>query len=455
MFEKILIAARGEIALRIIRACKELGIGTVAVHSEADKDSLHVKLADEDVCIGPAQPSESYLNIPRIISAAEVSGADAIHPGYGFLSESAEFAEICKSCRIGWIGPDSSIMEKMHDKALARKLMSEAGLPIIEGSEGVVESEEEAFEVARKIGFPVMIKASAGGGGRGIRIVRSEAELGELFATAGAEAKASFGRGAVYIEKYLENPRHIEVQIFGDGTGKVIHLGERECSVQRKHQKLIEESPSPALDDERRKKLWALAVKGAGFIRYNSLGTMEFLADSEGNLYFLEMNTRVQVEHPVTEMVTGFDLIKEQIRLAATGESPLFSKEIKLRGHSIECRINAEDPFRNFTPSPGKVTFYHPPGGPGVRVDSHLYAGYEIPPYYDSLIAKVITWGETREEARTRMVRSLQEFVIEGIDTNIPYQLSIIQSRKFIEGNYDTSFIENFEAFSSEGENEG
>ncbi len=455
MFEKILIAARGEIALRIIRACKELGIGTVAVHSEADKDSLHVKLADEDVCIGPAQPSESYLNIPRIISAAEVSGADAIHPGYGFLSESAEFAEICKSCRIGWIGPDSSIMEKMHDKALARKLMKEAGLPIIEGSEGVVESEEEAFEVARKIGFPVMIKASAGGGGRGIRIVRSEAELGELFATAGAEAKASFGRGAVYIEKYLENPRHIEVQIFGDGTGKVIHLGERECSVQRKHQKLIEESPSPALDDEKRKKLWALAVKGAGFIRYNSLGTMEFLADSEGHLYFLEMNTRVQVEHPVTEMVTGFDLIKEQIRLAATGESPLFSKEIKLRGHSIECRINAEDPFRNFTPSPGKVTFYHPPGGPGVRVDSHLYAGYEIPPYYDSLIAKVITWGETREEARKRMVRSLQEFVIEGIDTNIPYQLSIIQNTKFIEGTYDTSFIENFEAFSSEGENEG
>jgi len=346
-------------------------------------------------------------------------------------------------------------MEKMHDKALARKLMKEAGLPIIEGSEGVVESEEEALEVARKIGFPVMIKASAGGGGRGIRIVRSEAELGELFATAGAEAKASFGRGAVYIEKYLENPRHIEVQIFGDGTGKVIHLGERECSVQRKHQKLIEESPSPALDDEKRKKLWALAVKGAGFIRYNSLGTMEFLADSEGNLYFLEMNTRVQVEHPVTEMVTGFDLIKEQIRLAATGESPLFSKEIKLRGHSIECRINAEDPFRNFTPSPGKVTFYHPPGGPGVRVDSHLYAGYEIPPYYDSLIAKVITWGETREEARKRMVRSLQEFVIEGIDTNIPYQLSIIQNTKFIEGTYDTSFIENFEAFSSEGENEG
>ena len=428
MFEKILIAARGEIALRIIRACKELGIGTVAVHSEADKDSLHVKLTDEDVCIGPA--------------------------GYGFLSESAEFAEICKSCRIGWIGPDSSIMEKMHDKALARKLMSEAGLPIIEGSEGVVESEEEAFEVARKIGFPVMIKAAAGGGGRGIRIVRSEAELGELFATAGAEAKASFGKGSVYMEKYLENPRHIEVQIFGDGTGNVIHLGERECSVQRKHQKLIEESPSPALDDEKREKLWTLAVKGAAYIRYNSLGTMEFLSDSDGNLYFLEMNTRVQVEHPVTEMVTGFDLIKEQIRLAAMGESPLFSKEIQLRGHSIECRINAEDPSRNFAPSPGRVTFYHPPGGPGVRVDSHLYAGYEIPPYYDSLIAKVITWGETREEARKRMVRSLEEFVIEGVDTNIPYQLSIIQSREFVEGSYNTSFIENFGTFSSEDRNE-
>jgi len=442
MFEKILIAARGEIALRIIRACKELGIKTVAVHSEADSESLHVKLADEDVCIGPAQPSESYLNIPRIISAAEVSGAEAIHPGYGFLSESAEFAEICKSCRINWIGPDSSVMEKMHDKALARRLMKEAGLPIIPGSEGSVESDEEAFKVAREIGFPIMIKASAGGGGRGIRIVRSEGELGELFSTAGAEAKASFGRAALYIEKFLENPRHIEVQIFGDGRGNVIHLGERECSIQRKHQKLIEESPSPALTVEQRKKLTELAVKGAAYIKYGSLGTMEFLLDKNGDFYFLEMNTRVQVEHPVTEMVTGIDLIKEQIRLAATGGSPLFDKQIEFRGHSMECRINAEDPYNRFKPAPGRVNFYHPPGGPGVRVDSNLYAGYEIPPYYDSLIAKVITWGETREEARNRMVRSLEEFVVEGVSTTIPYLLSIIQHPDFIRGDFDTGFVE-------------
>jgi len=442
MFEKILIAARGEIALRIIRACKELGIKTVAVHSEADEDSLHVKLADEDVCIGPAQPSESYLNIPRIISTAEVSGAEAIHPGYGFLSESAEFAEICKSCRIGWIGPDSSVMEKMHDKALARRLMGEAGLPIIPGSEGSVESDTVAFEIARKIGFPIMIKASAGGGGRGIRIVRNEEELSELFSTAGAEAKASFGKGALYLEKFLENPRHIEVQIFGDGTGRVIHLGERECSIQRKHQKLIEESPSPALNDEQRRMVTELAVRGARFINYGSLGTMEFLMDRDGDFYFLEMNTRVQVEHPVTEMVTGLDLIKEQIRLAATGDSPLFSKIIEFRGHSIECRINAEDPYNGFKPAPGKVTFYHPPGGPGVRVDSNLYAGYDIPPYYDSLIAKVITWGETREEARKRMVRSLEEFVVEGVATTIPYLLSILQHPDFIAGDFDTNFIE-------------
>ena len=442
MFERMLIAARGEIALRIIRACKELGIKTVAIHSEADAESLHVKLSDEDVCIGPAQPVESYLNIPRIISAAEITGSDAIHPGYGFLSESAEFAEICKSCRLRWIGPDSSVMEKMSDKAMARSLMREAGIPIVPGSEGSLEDEEEAVEVAREIGYPVMLKATAGGGGKGIRIVRKEEELRHLFHSAGTEAELSFGKRGIYLEKYLESPRHIEVQVFGDHTGKVISLGERDCSIQRKHQKLIEESPSPAIDDVKRREVLDLAVKGASYIKYGSLGTMEFLLDNNGDFYFLEMNTRVQVEHPVTEMVTGYDLIKEQIRLAATGTSPLFGKEITTRGWAMECRINAEDPSNGFRPDPGKVVFYHPPGGPGVRVDSHLYAGYEVPPYYDSLIAKVITWGEDREEARKRMVRSLEEFVIEGIKTTIPYLLSIMKDPDFMAGSFDTSFVE-------------
>lgn len=442
MYTKILVAARGEIALRIIRACRELGIKAVAVHSEADRESLHVKLADEDVCIGPAQPVESYLNIPRIIAAAEITRADAIHPGYGFLAESAYFAEICKSCDIDWIGPEPAVMEQMGDKAVARRLMSEAGLPIIPGSAGIVDGEDEAVGLAAQIGYPVMVKAAAGGGGRGIRIVGSETQLHEIIHTAGKEAEVSFGSGGLYLEKYLESPRHVEVQIFGDGRGKVIHLQERECSIQRRHQKIIEESPSPGISGETRRRVLEYAVRGAEYIRYGSLGTMEFLVTQGEEIFFLEMNTRVQVEHPVTEMVTGFDLIKEQIRLAAGGASPLFDIAIVPRGHAIECRVNAEDPGNNFKPTPGTVTFYHPPGGPGVRVDSHLYDGYVIPPYYDSLLVKIITWGDTREEARRRMVRSLEECVIEGVTTTIPFLLMIMHNETFISGNFDTSFIE-------------
>ena len=445
MYEKILVAARGEIALRIMRACRELDIATIAVHSEADSDSLHVKLADEDVCIGSAHPADSYLNIPRIIAAAEITGSDAIHPGYGFLAESNRFAEICISCHIDWIGPDPNVMEKMGDKAQARFLMAEAGLPIIPGSEGEVREEGEALAIAGAIGYPVMIKASAGGGGRGIRVVQDETQLMDFFHSAGKEAEMAFGSAGLYIEKYLESPRHIEVQILGDGAGRVIQLGERECSIQRRHQKLIEESPSPGIDSDMRSEIARLAVRGSEHIRYGSLGTMEFLVDGAGNLYFLEMNTRVQVEHPVTEMITGLDLIKEQIRLAASGSSPLFEHDIEKRGHAIECRINAEDPERDFKPSPGTITFYHPPGGPGVRVDSHLYDGYEVPPYYDSLLAKIITWGETREEARKRMARSLVECVIEGVSTTIPFLMRIVGDEAFISGDFNTSFLSGFE----------
>jgi acetyl-CoA carboxylase biotin carboxylase subunit len=445
MYEKILIAARGEIALRIIRACQELGIHTVAVHSVADVDSLHVKLADEDVCIGGAHPIESYLNIPRIIAAAEITGAEAIHPGYGFLAENAHFAEICKSCHIGWIGPAPGVMARMGNKSVARRLMLDAGLPIIPGSEGIVEGEEDAIRCSNEIGYPLMIKAAAGGGGRGIRIVQDEQELQDLFHAAGKEAESSFGSGGLYLERYLRSPRHIEVQVFGDGKGRVMQLGERECSIQRRHQKLIEESPSPGIDDTLRRTIHQYAVKGAAAIQYGSLGTMEFLVTHEGEVYFLEMNTRVQVEHPVTEMVTRTDLIKEQIRLAATGSSPLLESDADTVGYAIECRVNAEDPEQDFMPSPGEITFYHPPGGPGVRVDSHLYDGYVVPPYYDSLLAKVITWGETREEARKRMGRSLEEFVIEGISTTIPFLLAVINSTAFIEGEFDTSFLDDFQ----------
>jgi acetyl-CoA carboxylase biotin carboxylase subunit len=446
MFKKILVAARGEIALRVMRACRELGIETVAVHSEADRDSLHVKLADEDVCIGPARSAESYLNIPRIIAAAEITGSDAVHPGYGFLAESNHFAEVCNSCHIQWIGPDPEAMEKMGDKVVARRLMSEVGLPIIPGSYGEVEGEDEAVETGRNIGYPLMIKAAAGGGGKGIRVVESEEQLREFYHAAGKEAENAFGKGGLYIERFLDSPRHIEVQIFGDGKGRVVQLGERECSIQRRHQKLIEESPSPGIDDETRREITRLAVIGAEHIDYGSLGTMEFLVDAHGGMYFLEMNTRVQVEHPVTEMVTGLDLIKEQIRFAAYGSSPLFDHEIERRGHAMECRINAEDPSLGFKPSPGRITFYHPPGGPGVRVDSHLYDGYEVPPYYDSLLAKVITWGETRQEALKRMMRSLEECVIEGVSTTIPFLMEVCADEEFIAGDFDTSFLKKFEA---------
>ena len=451
MFKKILVAARGEIALRIIRACRELDIATVAVHSKADSDSLHVKLADEDVCIGSAQPAESYLNIPRIIAAAEITGSDAIHPGYGFLAESNRFAEICMSCHIHWIGPDPEAMEKMGDKVQARLLMAEAGLPIIPGSEGEVSEEEEALTIAESIGYPIMIKAAAGGGGRGIRVVEDKNQLKDFFHAAGKEAEIAFGSGGLYIEKCLESPRHIEVQVFGDGAGKIIQFGERECSIQRRHQKLIEESPSPGIDGETKDKIARLAVTGARHINYGSLGTMEFLVDKNCDIYFLEMNTRVQVEHPVTEMITGLDLIKEQIRFAASGSSPLFEREISLRGHAIECRINAEDPAQNFKPCPGTISFYHPPGGPGVRVDSHLYDGYVVPPYYDSLLAKIITWGETREEARKRMVRSLVECVIEGVSTTIPFLMRIVLDDAFIKGDFDTSFLDMFEGGEEDG----
>ncbi|MBN1165429.1 MAG: acetyl-CoA carboxylase biotin carboxylase subunit [Candidatus Krumholzibacteriota bacterium] len=442
MYKKILIAARGEIALRIIRACKELDIKTVAVHSSADTESLHVKLADEAICIGSAQPAASYLNIPRIIAAAEITGAEAIHPAYGFLSESPHFADICLSCHIDWIGPQPAIMEMMGDKAMARKMMREAGLEIIPGSVEALENEAGAVSLAQTIGYPLMIKAVSGGGGRGIRVVRDEQQLSELFHSASKEAELSFGHGGLYMEKYLAAPRHIEVQVFGDGKGKVIQLGERECSIQRRHQKLIEESPSPGISDQTRRKVLEYAIRGAEYIKYGSLGTVEFLVTADEEVYFLEMNTRIQVEHPVTEMVTGFDLIKEQIRLAATGSSPLMEKTAIPRGHAIECRINAEDPDKNFKPNPGEITFYHPPGGPGVRVDSHLYDGYIIPPYYDSLLAKIITWGETREYARKRMIRSLQECVIEGVATTIPFHLWILRSEAFIEGAFDTSFID-------------
>ncbi|MBN2185520.1 MAG: acetyl-CoA carboxylase biotin carboxylase subunit [Candidatus Krumholzibacteriota bacterium] len=442
MYKKILVAARGEIALRVIRACRELGVKAVAVHSEADVEALHVKLADENVCIGGSSPQESYLNIPRMISAAEITHADAIHPGYGFLSENPHFAEVCNSCHIDWIGPSPEIMQEMGNKSMARKLMEAAGLPVIPGSDGVVAGEEDAFSSAEKIGYPVMIKAVAGGGGRGIRIVKDKSELAGLLHSAGKEAEAAFGDGGLYIEKYLEKPRHIEVQVFGDGKGKVIDLGERECSIQRRHQKLIEESPSPGIDDAVRKLVREYAVKGSEYIKYGSLGTVEFLITDSKEIYFLEMNTRVQVEHPVTEMVCSYDLIKEQIILSATGSSKILNQPVPLRGYAMECRINAEDPDNDFKPAPGKITFYHPPGGPGVRVDTHLYDGYVVPPYYDSLLAKVITWGETRKEARYRMIRSLEEFVIEGVPTTIQFHLWILRNRDFINGKFDTSFID-------------
>jgi len=445
MFRKILIANRGEIALRVICACKELNIPTVAVYSEADRNSLHVRFADEAVCIGPAKSSESYLNIPSIISAAEVTNVDGIHPGYGYLAESAHFAEVCETCGIKFIGPTPESMTLMGDKAAARRTMQEAGLPIIPGTDVLQDKDGNPESKAAAIGYPVLVKAVAGGGGRGMRIVRRAEELQDALATAQAEALGAFGSPAVYIEKYLDNPRHIELQILADEHGNVVHLGERDCSIQRRHQKLIEESPSPALADKVRKELGEQVIQAIKRVNYHNAGTVEFLFDQEGNYYFIEMNTRVQVEHPVTEMVTGVDIVKEQIRIAA-GERLCFTQaQIVFRGHSIECRINAESPT-TFIPSPGRITVFHPPGGPGIRVDSCAYPDYVVSSHYDSLIAKLIAFGKERQEALARLNRALEMFTVEGIETSIPLHQKIINHPDFITGRFGTSFLENFSA---------
>ena len=442
MFKKVLIANRGEIALRVIRACRELDIATVAVFSEADRESLHVRLADESVCIGPPAPAQSYNYIARVISAAEVTGADAIHPGYGFLSENAHFAEVCGSCGFTFIGPTPEMIRRMGDKAEAKRTMKTAGIPLVPGSDGILEDVEEAAGVAKGIGYPVIIKASAGGGGRGMRIAWDERQLRTGFGIAQAEAGAAFSNKAVYLEKYLTKPRHIEFQLFGDGKGTVVHLGERECSVQRNHQKLIEEAPSSFLTPQQRKDIGALAAAGAASIGYRNAGTMEFLFDADGSYYFMEMNTRIQVEHPVTEEVTGVDLVKEQI-LVAAGEPMSFRQEdLEWTGHAIECRINAEDFEHGFRPSPGKVSYWYKPGGPGLRVDSHVYGGYTIPPYYDSMIGKLIAYGKDRTEAIRRMEIALEEMIVDGIKTTIPFHLLALRSPRFRSGDLDTRFVE-------------
>jgi acetyl-CoA carboxylase, biotin carboxylase subunit len=441
MFKKVLIANRGEIALRVIRACRELGIQTVAVYSEADRESLHVRFADDDVCIGPAPSRDSYLRIPRLIAAAEITGADAIHPGYGFLAENAEFAETCTASNVTFIGPTAQQIRTMGDKAAARRAMTEVGVPIVPGTPGPVEDADTALEFARKIGFPVIIKAAAGGGGKGMRVARDADDFARSFQLARSEALSAFGNGDVYVEKYLERPRHIEFQILGDRHGNVIHLGERDCSVQRRHQKLIEEAPSPAVTPKLREQMGNAAVKGAKAIDYVGAGTIEMLLDADGSFYFMEMNTRIQVEHPVTEMLTGVDLVKEQIRVAA-GEKLSIKTLPPLRGHVIECRVNAEDPARNFQPSPGKVQTFHPPGGPGVRLDSHVYAGYTVPPYYDSLLAKLICQGNDRAEAIARMRVALESFVVEGVTTTIPFLARVMQNQRFMQGDVDTKFLE-------------
>ena len=432
MFRKVMIANRGEIALRVIRACRELGIKTVAVYSEADRESLHVRFADDDVCIGPPPGRLSYLRIPSLIAAAEVTGADAIHPGYGFLAENAEFADTCRASNIVFIGPTGDQIRAMGDKASARRLAAEAGVPTVPGSTGVLKDAEEAVVVAEAIGFPVIIKATAGGGGKGMRIAHDAEQFAQLFSLAQNEALSAFGNGDVYVEKYLARPRHVEIQVLGDTHGTVIHLGERDCSVQRRHQKLIEESPSPALNADLRARMGAAAVGLAAAIDYVGAGTIEFLLDEDGSFYFMEMNTRIQVEHPVTEMVTGHDLVKEQIRVAA-GE-PLSFGETPLIGHAIEVRINAEDPYRNFQPCPGLITAYHPPGGPGVRVDTHVYAGYTVPPYYDSLLAKLIVHGRDRAEALARLGQALDSFILEGVKTTIPFLARVIRHPDFVAG---------------------
>src|SRR5215510_8671499 len=443
MFKKILIANRGEIALRIICACRELGIKTVAVYSEADENSLHVRFADEDVCIGPPRSADSYLSVPAIISAAEITGADAIHPGYGFLSESAYLAEVCEACHIKFIGPAPNVIRLLGDKARARRAMKKAGVPVLPGSDGPVDSEEKAFKIAKDLGYPVIIKAVAGGGGRGMRVIRAPAELPKSLKTAQREAEAAFGVGDVYIEKYVENPRHIEFQVLGDHHGAVVHLGERECSIQRRHQKLLEEGPSVAVTEKMRRKLGGTVVDAARAVQYTNAGTFEFLLDDKGNFYFLEVNTRVQVEHPVTEFITGIDIVKEQIRIAA-GERLSFKQgDVTFNGHAIECRINAEDP-ETFAPSPGVIHAFSVPGGPGVRVDTFAHSECTVSPYYDSLIAKIIVHGRDRQEAIARMRRTLEMTVVEGIKTTVPMQLKIINDPDFIAGKLSTSFMERF-----------
>jgi acetyl-CoA carboxylase biotin carboxylase subunit len=443
MFKKILIANRGEIACRIIWACRELGIKTVAVHSEGDRDALHVRFADEVVCIGPAPSTLSYLNIPQIISAAEITNVDAIHPGYGFLSENPHFAEVCKECNITFIGPSPEVMRMMGDKSEAKRTMKSAGVPVTPGSDGLIDDEEEAIEEAARIGYPVLIKATAGGGGRGMRIAHNRDDLVAGYQTARSEAEAAFKNSGVYLEKYLESPRHIEIQVLADNYGNVIHLGERECSIQRRHQKLIEESPSPAISYELRQEMGRVAVNACKEVGYSNAGTIEFLLDDNHNFYFMEMNTRIQVEHPVTEMVTLSDLVAAQIRIAAGEPLNYTQDELIFVGHAMECRINAEDP-ETFTPSPGRITTLNLPSGPGVRVDTAIYDGYFVPPYYDSLIAKVIVHSRTRERARARMRRALESVVIEGIKTTIPLHLKILNDPDFIAGNLSTSFMERF-----------
>lgn len=445
MINKVLIANRGEIAVRIIRACREMGIETVAVYSKADETALHVQLADEAVCIGPAASKDSYLNMENIISATVISGADAIHPGFGFLSENARFAEMCRQCHITFIGPSPELIHKMGNKSEARKTMMEAGVPVVPGTREPVYTAEEAGKMADAMGYPVMIKASSGGGGKGMRISRSPEDFEENFQMAQMESVSSFNDDTMYIEKYIESPRHIEFQILGDACGHVIHLGERDCSIQRRHQKVLEESPSPAIDDELREKMGRTAVQAARAVGYESAGTIEFLLDKDKNYYFMEMNTRIQVEHPVTEFVTNVDLIKSQIRIAAGEPLNIRQEDIEFKGHAIECRINAENPEQNFRPSPGKIERLHLPGGKGIRVDTAVYAGYTISPYYDSMIAKLIVLGKSRNEAIKKMKSALSEFIVDGIDTNVDFQMEIMNHPKFQSGDFSTDFIEQME----------
>jgi len=443
VFNKILIANRGEIALRIIRTCREMGINTVAVYSKADKESLHVRFADEAVCIGPAPSSGSYLNIPNIIAAAEITNADAIHPGYGFLSENAEFSRICEEYNVKFIGASPDMINKMGDKASAKATMQEAGVPTIPGSEGLIENMESGIEIAEQIGYPVILKATAGGGGRGMRLINDKSGFKKAWDDARLEAGAAFGNAGLYLEKFVEEPRHVEIQIIGDQYGKVCHLSERDCSIQRRHQKLVEETPSPVVDDDLRKRMGEAAIKGAAAIGYEGAGTIEFLVDKHGKFYFMEMNTRIQVEHPITEQVTNYDLIKEQIKVAAGIK--ISGKNHYPKLFSMECRINAEDPTKDFRPSPGRINSLHIPGGQGVRVDSHVYAGYTIPPNYDSMIAKLIVTAQSREECIVRMKRALEEFIIEGIKTTIPFHLKLMDNEIFKSGKFTTKFLDNFD----------